>query len=257
MWCFYFDIRLTSINFAAMITKTQAVVLHSFKYGESKLIADMLTETEGRMQCIATVTKSPRGRLKRQYFQPLTMLEIVFERRPGVSLQKLKDARVLRPFTSIPFDPLKLSIAMFTAEFLGSATRGEQTDRSIFAYIVNSITWLDECRGQFSNFHLVFAMRLTRFLGFYPNTEDGGDSEWFDLRSGCFSPVMPPHTDRLAPGEARLIGLMLRMNFATMHLYRMNRGERNRLLEVILDFYRLHIPDFRPLKSVEVLKELF
>jgi DNA repair protein RecO (recombination protein O) len=50
---------------------------------------------------------------------------------------------------------------------------------------------------------------------------------------------------------------LVRLNFETMHLFAMNRTERGRCLEVILLYYRLHVPEFGELKSVEVLKELF
>lgn len=232
-------------------------MLHAFKYGDAKLIADMLTPDMGRVSCIVRVPKSAKSGVRRQLFQPLTLLEVMIGRNQQSGLQPLKDARVLRPFTSIPFEPVKLALAMFTAEFLGSATRGELTDEAMFSYIEKGVLWLDECTGPVANFHLVFAMRLTRFLGFYPNTEDYSEGDWFDLRSGCFTGYAPTHPDRLAPEEARLIGLMLRMNFQTMHLFHMTRAERNRLLDIILLYYRIHQPGFRELKSVEVLRTVF
>lgn len=37
----------------------------------------------------------------------------------------------------------------------------------------------------------------------------------------------------------------------------MNRAERTRCLTIMNEYYRLHLPDFPVLKSLEVLKELF
>lgn len=240
-----------------MLTKTKAIVLRSLKYGDSKLVVDLLAEDGGRRACMASVAKSATGRLKRQLFQPLTLLEAVIDERPGSDLRPLRDARLLHPFTSIPFSPAKLALAMFTAEFLCGATRAEMADGAMFAYIEKGVLWLDGCAGRYANFHLVFAMRLTRFLGFSPNTESYSEGDWFDLRSGCFVGAVPPHPDSLPPAEARLVEPMLRMNFATMHLFRMTRQERNRLLDIVLRYYRIHMPGFRELKSVEVLRELF
>lgn len=47
------------------------------------------------------------------------------------------------------------------------------------------------------------------------------------------------------------------MNFPTMHLYRLSRHDRNRIVSVLLAYYRLHIPQFPELKSLQVLQELW
>ena len=54
----------------------------------------------------------------------------------------------------------------------------------------------------------------------------------------------------------RLVSLF-RLDYKTMHLYTMSRIERNRCVEVILEYYKLHLPDFPEMKSFSVLQELF
>ena len=240
-----------------MLVTTRAIVLHSFRYGETKTVVDLLTAGHGRVACIATLSKSPKAKLKKQYFQPLFIIEAVIDLRQRSRLQRLKEARVAVPFTSIPFSPPKLAIAMFTAESLRSATRGEQADETLFAYVENSVMWLDGCASHFANFHLVFMMRLARFLGFYPNLDGYTAGCRFDLRASCFRTDAPTHADCLPPEEAEKIKLLLRMNYATMHLYKMSRTERGHMADIILRYYQIHVPDFPELKSLPVLKELF
>ena len=240
-----------------MLTKTQAIVLHSLKYGETRLIVDMFTRSQGRQSFIVSIPKSVKGKIKKQLFQPLTLLEIESDLRPKLQLQKLSDVRLASPFSSIPFDPNKLSISLFIAEFLYYALRSEQHNEPLFEYIVNSIQWLDAQTDRFANFHLVFLMRLSRFLGFYPNLDHYQTGDYFDLRESVFLSTPPVHRDFLHPQEAEKIQLMMRMDFPTMHLFRMSHQERNRLLEVSLIYYRLHLPDFPELKSVSVLQELY
>ena len=240
-----------------MLTKTQAIVLHSLKYGETRLIVDMFTRSQGRQSFIVSIPKSVKGKIKKQLFQPLTLLEIESDLRPKLQLQKLSDVRLASPFSSIPFDPNKLSISLFIAEFLYYALRSEQHNEPLFDYIVNSIQWLDAQTDRFANFHLVFLMRLSRFLGFYPNLDHYQTGDSFDLRESIFLSAPPVHRDFLHPQEAEKIQLMMRMDFPTMHLFRMSHQERNRLLEVSLIYYRLHLPDFPELKSVSVLQELY
>jgi DNA repair protein RecO (recombination protein O) len=51
--------------------------------------------------------------------------------------------------------------------------------------------------------------------------------------------------------------LMMRMDLANMHLFRMNHQQRNRCIEVAMQYYRLHLPDFPELRSLDVLQELW
>jgi DNA repair protein RecO (recombination protein O) len=240
-----------------MLIKTKAFVLHYVKYGDASLIVDLFTQSHGRLTFMARVPQSPKGRLKRQLFQPLNVLDVDFDYRQNVSMQKFRDVRIAVPFVSIPFDGYKLSISFFVAEFLFHSLREEQQNNPLFEYVVSSIAWLDSCTRQFSNFHLVFLMRLSRFLGFFPNLDDNADYCYFDLREGCFCKTSPLHPDFLQPDEAGRIKLLMRMNYETMHLYTMTRQERERCIEVMISYYKLHIPDFREMKSLDVLREMF
>jgi DNA repair protein RecO (recombination protein O) len=42
-----------------------------------------------------------------------------------------------------------------------------------------------------------------------------------------------------------------------MHVFRLSRADRNRTLEIIEHYYRLHLPQFPELRSLPVLRELF
>ena len=240
-----------------MLVKTKVIVLHTLKYGESRIIVDMFTREAGRLSCMVTIPKTQHGRLKKQYFQPMTLLEVEVDVRQRAQLQKLRDAHLLSPYTTIPFSPEKLALSLFTAEFLCYALRSEQQNTILFDYICDSVQWLDMAEGGYANFHLTFLMRLSRFLGFYPNLEGLVPAAFFDLREGRFCGDAPTHRDFLQPVDAEKIRLLMRMDFPTMHLFRLSRTERNRITEVLLHYYRLHIPQFPELKSLGVLQELW
>ena len=240
-----------------MVTKTSAIVLHSLKYGDKRIIVDMFTRSSGRQSFIVTLPSSAKSRVKKQFFQPLTLLDIEMEIRSLRQLQKLSDVRLAIPYYSIPFNPEKLSITLFIAEFLYHALRGEQENAPLFDYVSDSLQWLDGQSSSYTNFHLVFLMRLSLFLGFYPNLEGYRDGDVFDLRESVFVSHVPMHRDFLVPTEASRLQTLMRMDFPTMHLYRMSHCDRNRLLEIILTYYRLHMPDFPELRSLQVLKEIY
>ena len=49
----------------------------------------------------------------------------------------------------------------------------------------------------------------------------------------------------------------MRMGYESMHLFHMSRDERNRCTEFILTYYRLHVPNFPELRSLQVLQEIY
>ena len=240
-----------------MLVKTKAIVLHSFKYSDSRLIVDLFTRESGRMAIAVTISSSRKGKFTKMLFQPLTLLDIEVDIRQNAQLQKIKEATVFFPMTSIPFEQHKLSIALFVAEFLYHALKGEQANAHLFDYIEDSIRWLDYAVGDYANFHIVFLLRLTLFLGFMPNLEGYAAGDLFDLRNSSFVSVIPPHRDYLASDEASLVNTMTRMNYRTMTLFQMSHNERNRLLDILILYYRLHLPDFPELRSLSVLREIY
>ena len=224
-----------------MLQKTVGIVLHTLKYNDTSNIVEMYTELSGRVSFLVPVPRSRKSAVKSVLFQPLSLIEIEADFRPNATLYKIKEAKSFFPFSSIPYDPYKSSIALFLAEFLYRAVREEAENQPLFAY-----------------FHLVFLMRLSRFLGLYPNLEDYHDGDYFDMLNACFTSLRPQlHSSYITPQEASRLIVLMRMNYDTMHLFGMNRLERARCLTIINEYYRLHLPDFPVLKSLDVLKELF
>lgn len=242
----------------AMLQHTTGIVLRTIKYNDASVIADIFTEQQGRVSYLVKLPRARKSPSRSVLFQPLSVLTYESDFRPRLNLQRLKDVRPLCLFTSLPYDPYKSAIALFLAEFLNHALHEETANAPLFAYLCNSLQWLDGARTPVANFHLVFLMRMSRFLGLYPNLEGYAEGDWFDLRAACFTPCRPVvHNDCIPPVEAARMARLMRMDYATMHLFRFTREERARCLDVILTYYRLHLPDFPELKSVEVLREVF
>lgn len=240
-----------------MLHKFSGIVLCTFRYNDIRNIVHIYTEQNGRMSFLVPATHSKKSAVNTLLFQPLSLVEFESEIKPNSNLHPIKESRLWQPFSSIPYDPYKSSIALFLSEFLFKALKEEGRNDALYSYVVNSIIWLDTCDKNFANFHLVFLMRLSRFLGLYPNVDDYIGGAYFDLLNACFTIEQPLHGMFVRPEEAASIVNLMRMRYETMHLFAMNRNERNRCLDIINEYYSLHLPDFPELKSLAVLKELF
>lgn len=240
-----------------MIVKTEAIVIRTVKYADSKVIVDMFSRDEGYLSFSVKFANSSKGRLHRQFFQPLTLLYIEADVNERQQLHKLREATIAHPYRTLTLDMDKLSISIFISEFLYYTLRGETCNPRLFEFVSDSLVWLDTATSSVYNFHLVFLIKTSLFLGFYPNVSDYNSGDWFDLRNACFVSTKPNHKEYLIPDEACRIQTIMRMNYANGHLFKMSRHDRKRLLEVILDFYRIHIPNFQKMKSLDIISDIY
>lgn len=240
-----------------MIERTLGVVLHQFRYNDDSIIVNIYTQLHGNVGFLVKMPKNKRSNVKTLLLRPLTILELDYDLRPNQALQRINDMKLHISYSSLPYDPIKGSVALFLSEFLYYALKHEIANHSLFYYLCNSLQWLDRSEKGLANFHLVFLMRLTRFLGFWPNIQDYENGMVFDMKDASMVGVLPSHGQYLSTEESVLLPFLLRMDYATMHLFRFTRQQRARVLSVLLDYYRMHIPEFPELKCLDVLRTIF
>jgi len=190
------------------------------------------------------------------FLQPLSIVELDVVHLPGKDLQRIKDVRIAYPFTRVPFDPIKNSLTLFLSEVLFRTLRQSEPDENMFLFLDNSIQQLDCCETGVANFHLVFLLKLSRYLGFEPN-EDDESAVYFDLMNGVFTRNKPLHIHYLPKDTTNDFRALLQADYSTMHKLAFSRQNRLKLLESMIEYYRLHIPDFNGLHSLAVLQSLF
>lgn len=237
--------------------RSYGIVLRAINYTDSQMIVTIFTEEAGTVSFLVRVARSGRSRAKASTWQPLALVEVVWEPRLQASLQRPRELVLWRPWHSLSIHPYKAAMSLFMSEFLYHALRGEQQNPPLFEFMTNALSWFDESDAQFANFHIVFLLRLTRFLGFEPNVEDWQDGCFFDLEAAIFTPQRPLHVHYLEPVEASLVPKFLRMDLRSMRAVGLNRTIRQRALGIVTEFYRLHVPEFPELRSLAVLAEVF
>jgi DNA repair protein RecO (recombination protein O) len=232
------------------------IVLRTIKYSDTQRIAIIYTLEQGTISCI--VRKSgKRSTTQSALFQPLTLIEFVTSSKSKTSLQRLKEVKATTPLQSLVFDPLKTPVAFFVAEFIYRAIREEEANAPLFSFLSQSILWFDRSEKGYANFHLVFLLQLSQFLGLYPQLDDFRNNTFFDLQQAEFTTIRPIHGAYIPPKEAQAIIHLMRLNYRTMHVLRLSRTQRNECLRWIIDYYQLHLPGLSALKSIDILIDLF
>jgi len=236
-----------------MNATTKAIVLSTIKYSDYDIIVKCYTELGIKSYLIKRIFKHGKGKLSPAYFQPLTQLEITANYNPNKTLHFIKEAIINYSYTTISSNVAKQTIAVFLSEVLTKVLKEEEPNHKLFLYLETAFIWLDT-HLMSANFHLLFLMNLTKYLGFYP--ENDSSALYFDLEQGKFSNQQI--SNQYLSGENLVhFKMLLGTNFDVLHELKFNKKVRQTILDNLIQYFQLHLPGFSKPKSLEVLKAVF
>lgn len=237
------------------IVNTKAIVLNALKYSDTSLIVKCFTEEDGlKSYLVRGVLKAKKGGLKIAYFQPLNQLQLIANHSVKSNLHGLKEVHILYPYKTFQTDIIKQSVVLFLSEVLSSAIQEEEQNIQLYSYLEKALLWLDSHKN-ISNFHLLFLLNLTYFLGFYPDVSKS-ESKGFNLLEGNFSDnILDKNV--ITGNEFYQFKKLLGINFDAIEKVSYSKNERQLVLKIIIQYFKLHLGGFRTPKSLQVLETVF
>lgn len=240
-----------------MLNKTNGIVLHTIKYGETSVIARVYTEMFGLQSYLIKGARNRKGGNKMSLLAPLTILEMEVYRKETAQLHHIREMRMIYPFSTLPFDVIKSSIAMFINEVIFRTVREEEPNRPLYSFVESSIRWFDLVPEHYSDFHLWFMLHFCSYLGFTPSDNYSVSRNIFNLREGIFQSHLPDHADYLTEPLSYILYQLTASKLADLSTLHLSAQIRHALLPHLVDFYRFHIQGMKDINSLEVLREVF
>lgn len=237
------------------IISTKAIVLGSLKYSDTSLIVKCFTEEDGlKSYLIRGVLKAKKTGLKVAHFQPLTQLKIVANHNLKNSLNSIREVQVIHPYKTIHLDIVKQSVILFLSEILSNSIQEEEQNKDLYQYLETAFIWLDE-HEKITNFHLLFLLNFTSFLGFYPDVSQK-DKKGFNLLEGNFSDDLFDK-NVITNNNFYQFKKLLGINFDAIEEVSFSKKERQLVLQIIIQYFKLHLGNFKNPKSLQVLETIF
>lgn len=240
---------------AKVTIKTKAIVLQSIKYGDSSLIVKMLTEESGVQSFMVKGVFGKKSKMKAALFQNMTLLDIVADLSDD-SLGFIREISLPYCYKSIASDIRKSTIIIFVSELLSKSISENESDTNLFNFIYNSMLWLDEVTSDYANFPIVFATQLSRYLGFFPNTDTYYEDSCFDLLDGNFKTTENDIYQIDSDLSRCFYNICTQPTESDRLKFIPNNATRRKLLEAIVTYYKLHADNVRDIKSYEILRTL-
>lgn len=239
-----------------MQIKTKSIVISTLKYGEADLIAKCFTKEKGLVSyMLKGIRKSKKGKLRMSMFQQLSLLEVEAFHRENKNLQYLKEAKVFYPYQNLQTNIYKSTMVMFLAEVLKSSIQEEEKNEALFQFLEDSFIHLDHAEN-IKNFHLLFIVKLTLFLGFYPDRQSV-DFPYFDMLNGVFQLKEYNTYSFNNPNSELLKALMKCAEYTEADLIKLNQERRKSFIDFMMLYYEMQLQGFKKPKSLEVLQQLF
>lgn len=254
-----------------MIEKITAIVIDITRHNDKHNVVTLYSRSRGRLSFLSSVGSGKAGKLRQARLQPLAVVDADINFKPNAELQKLGSFSLHNVWTDIYFHPMKRMMILFLSEFLNKLLRASMPDPSLWDYLYQSISLLDNTEGNFGNFNIAFLSSLLPFAGIQPDPTKYNPGYIFNMQTGNFTPDFLeadflPSSERLSYSqskgyilrgdEAKIAALLCRINFFNVRILKLDRTSRYNIIQKLLQYYSIHFPGSGNLKSLEILHDL-
>ncbi len=236
--------------------KTIGIVFRTLKYSESSIIADIYTQDKGLKSYIISGVRSGKTSGKASLLRPLNIVDLVAYDTDGDKLSRIKEVSLNAHYKKVNYDIVTSSMALFMLEVCRNALMEKETNEPLYHFIISWLHFLDQTDNYSPCYHLLFMIELSGYLGFGPMLNHSKETPIFDLMEGSFCEVVTDHRYFIEKERAHLISQLCQLSRENLPEWKVSKSYRDLLVEDIIIYYRLHILNFKELKSLEVLRRV-
>lgn len=232
----------------------QVIVIKIVPYSDTQRIIRTFSKESGYLSFIVpTYLIKKRG----EQIHPLQLLEIEFQPNDKGTLHKMKSATPLQTTHNLYFDIIKMNIALLWGEYLDLILREEKQNEALYNYLSTSIAYLTTLEESVGNYNLYFLYRLTTFVGFKIDSLSYHDGFIFNLENGKFFPESAGKEAIAGPNAARIVYQLISHPLDQLSNIRLNRQGRSILLDILSEYFSLHLNTDFHTKSMKVIRSVF
>lgn len=238
-----------------MEVKSRCIALKTIKFKESKSIVTCLVRGLGKVSFIVSEGAGREAKRRRALTMAGSVFEAVIDYRENRNLQTMRDLSAVRPL--IIDSGAKQAVITFVADFVSSILDDAPPDALLFDYVDSHIAHVIATRRSVANAPICFLIGLQQIAGIAPDMSTYREGASFDMNNGIFyiDPFASGHL--ISPQEAAYMPQLMRINLRNMHLYRFSREQRNRQLDLAIEYFNHHFGRTRQIRSLEILRSLF
>ena len=242
-----------------MLFKTEGIVLHVVRYGETSVIVRIFTELFGIQSYLVNGVRRSGGKNARaNILQPAHMLELVVYHRDQKNLQRISEFKLAYLYQELYLQVAKNAVALFVVELLYRCLTEPEPHPDLYDFSRAALLWMDQQpAADLAVFPLYFTLHTAALLGFRISGRFTAQAPYLDLAEGEFS-GRAEGTYVLSAEHSRYTSQVLDVDsLAGLPLVQIPAAIRADLLRHCLLFLKLHVPGFYDLRSPDILRDVF
>lgn len=228
------------------------IYLGHLNYSETSVIARFYTKEHGKRSFLLKGVKSKKSRTA-GLLQSLNELQITSNFRTEKELNTAYTVESSSTLHLVHNDFRKSTIAIFLAEILNKSIIEEEPNTPLYMFLSHRFSELNK-EDFDANFHLIFLLELSLFLGFYPRLSSHHSDSVFNLEEGVFE-----HENYHSPLSLdKETSTLLKHLIEEGEVSKINNEERSKLLDGLVSYYevQLHLKP-NSFQSHQILKTVF
>lgn len=239
-----------------MNTTEELIVLRTVKFGDSGMVVQLLTENSGKEGLLFRGVGKSNKTNAFAYLHPLSILEAEVTHSKSGSLGYLKSFHPKYRLNSLRSNAIKANIALFMCELINKTIHEGQGDSRLYSYIRDSIVLLDSMESDYSNYHLLFIVRLASLLGFQPENNYSPINNLFDIERAVFVSLGHKSDYSLSTDDSEVLHLILSNDITDVMAIKLSGEKRFSFINSFIKYLEHHLDYKLNLKSHLVLNEI-
>jgi DNA repair protein RecO (recombination protein O) len=235
---------------------TQGIIFRTLKYSETSIICDIYTKDKGLRSFIVSGVRNSKKGSNAAIFIPLNIVDLVAYDADIEKLARIKEINFAYHFSTLNLEVIPSSMAIFILEVCRNAIKEREANEELYNFIIDWIQYLDHNGSINPNLHLLFMYEFSAYLGLEPMKNYSNVMSYFDMLEGAFCTTDPGGEYILDMEDSNLFSYIMDQKREQISTFKTTKIQRDRLTDQWLLYYKLHLPGFKELLSLDVLRSV-
>jgi DNA repair protein RecO (recombination protein O) len=247
------------------IEKTEAIILHSRKQGETSKILTVFSNLFGKMSLMAKGARNPKSKFLGT-LNTFNHVSLVFYRKENRDIQYISQADIINSFESIHQSLGKMALAAIPAEMIDKNEPLDHANPQLFKLFKSTFETLNNSTTGLKNIIRSFKLKFVEISGFSPMLEKCHNCEktnisqyhYFDLERGFYTCELcgiPTEVNYKLAGKAlEFLRWFYQTPVGPSALAKVSSPIGKQIDEFLILYIKYHFEHLRHLKSLKFLK---